>query len=76
MKTCIVPRFTAFSSASANTMFAPLPPNSNVTRFTVSEAALEISAPARVEPVNDIISMSLCDDICEPTPTPSPFIML
>ena len=57
-------------------MFAPLPPNSNVTRFTVSEAALEISAPARVEPVNDIISMSLCDDICEPTPTPSPFNML
>ena len=48
----------AFSSASANTMLAPLPPNSNATRLTVSAAFLEIRAPALVDPVKDTMSTS------------------
>ena len=32
--------------------------------------------PARVDPVKLIMSMSLCDDIWLPTPTPSPFTRL
>ena len=44
-------RSTALSSASANRRFAPLPPSSSVTRFSVSAAAFEIARPARVDPV-------------------------
>ena len=44
-------------SASSSTMLADLPPSSCATRLTVSAAALATAMPARVEPVNDIMSM-------------------
>mmetsp|Transcript_13748 Transcript_13748/g.22067 ORF Transcript_13748/g.22067 Transcript_13748/m.22067 type:complete len:208 (+) Transcript_13748:545-1168(+) len=72
----ITPRLTAFSSASAKMMLAPLPPSSRLTRFNVSAAALEMAMPARVEPVKDTMSTSGWADSCEPTPTPSPLTML
>ena len=73
---CKTPRLTAFSSASANTMFAPLPPNSRWTFFSVSAAFFEIAVPARVDPVKLTISTSLCPESCVPTPRPSPFTKL
>ncbi len=39
-------------------MLADLPPSSWATRFTVGAAACATSTPARVEPVNDIMSTS------------------
>ena len=45
-------------SASSRMMLADLPPSSCATRLTVSAAALATRMPARVEPVNDIMSMS------------------
>ena len=73
---CKTPRLTAFSSASENTILAPLPPNSRCTRLSVSAAFLEMIIPARAEPVKLTISTSLCTDNWVPTPTPSPFIKL
>ena len=58
LKQRVAPRLTALSSASAKMMFAPLPPNSRLTRLMVSAAAIEISRPARVEPVKLIMSTS------------------
>ena len=63
LKQSLTLRATARSSASAKMMLAPFPPNSSVTRFKVSEAAREIALPARVEPVNEIISMSGWTDL-------------
>ena len=40
LNTLLTPRFTAFSSASAKTIFAPLPPSSSETRFIVLAAFL------------------------------------
>src|ERR1700744_4329201 len=65
-----------FRSASSSTMFGDLPPNSCATRFTVSAAALATAIPARVEPVNDIMSMPGCEDIASPTGGPSPLMRL
>ena len=42
-------------SASANTMFALLPPSSRVTRFTWRAQPAMISRPTSVEPVNTIL---------------------
>ena len=56
---CMTPDFTALArSASSSTMLADLPPSSCATRFTVGAAACATSTPARVEPVNDIMSTS------------------
>ncbi len=57
-------------------MLADLPPSSCATRLTVSAAALATAMPARVEPVNDIMSMPGCDDIASPTVGPSPLTRL
>ena len=70
------PRVTAFASASAKMMFAPLPPSSSVTRLIVSAALLVISLPARVEPVKLTISTSGWTESWLPTPGPSPFTRL
>ena len=70
------PLIMAFSPASANTIFAPLPPSSKDTRLTVSAAFLEIATPARVEPVKDTISTSKCPVRAVPTPIPSPLTRL
>ena len=73
----VTPDETAFArSASSSTMLADLPPSSCATRFTVSAAALATAMPARVEPVNDIMSMPGCDDIASPTVGPSPLTRL
>ena len=58
LNTLLTPRFTAFASASAKTIFAPLPPSSSETRFIVSAAFLVINFPARVEPVKETMSIS------------------
>ena len=57
-------------------MLADLPPSSCATRLTVSAAAFATATPARVEPVNDIMSMPGCDDIAAPTVGPSPLTRL
>src|SRR5580692_8188834 len=68
---------TAFCrSASSRTMLADLPPSSCATRLTVSAAAFATAIPARVEPVNDIMSMPGCDDSASPTVGPSPLTRL
>ncbi len=59
-------------SSSSSTMFGLLPPSSWVTRLTVGAAFLATSMPARVEPVNDTMSMSGWLDSAAPTPGPSP----
>ena len=67
---------TSSKSASSRMMFADLPPSSCATRFTVGAALRATSMPARVEPVNDIMSTSGCDASGTPTLTPSPFTRL
>ena len=67
---------TASKSASSRMMLADLPPSSCATRFTVGAAARATSMPARVEPVNDTMSMSGCADSGAPTLTPSPLTRL
>src|SRR3546814_16129122 len=77
LKQCAALAATCFGrSASANTMFGDLPPSSRVTRLTVSAAALVTAVPARVEPVNDIMSMPGWRDIASPTVGPSPLTRL
>ena len=49
---------TKIGSASSSATFALLPPNSNVTHFTVVAAASLTETPAPVDPVNDTISTS------------------
>src|SRR3569832_925734 len=74
---CITPPETALvRSASSSTMFGDLPPSSCATRLTVSAAARATAMPARVEPVNDIMSMPGCEDIASPTVGPSPLTRL
>ena len=74
---CMTPPETALvRSASSSTMLADLPPSSCATRLTVSAAALATAMPARVEPVNDIMSMPGCADSASPTVGPSPLTRL
>ena len=58
-KSAVEVHFTASSkSASLNTIFALLPPSSNVTFFKfVAPAACMIFFPVRTEPVNVTLSM-------------------
>jgi hypothetical protein len=73
----LMPLVTAvWKSTSGSRMLADLPPSSWATRFTVAAAACATRIPARVEPVNDIMSMSGCEDIASPTTEPEPLIML
>ncbi len=57
-------------------MLGDLPPSSSATRLTVSAAAFCTATPARVEPVNDIMSMSGWRDMASPTEGPSPLTRL
>ena len=57
---------------SSSTMFGLLPPSSCATRLTVGAALRATSMPARVEPVNDTMSMSGWLASATPTPAPSP----
>ena len=63
-------------SASGRMMLGDFPPSSCDTRFTVSAAARATAMPARVEPVNDTMSMSGCVESAWPTVGPSPLTML
>ena len=63
----------AFSrSASANTMFADLPPSSSVTRLIVSGRAGRMRRPTSVEPVNAIFATSGCSTSRWPQTEPGP----
>ena len=76
-KHACTPSLTAFSrSASSRMILADLPPSSCVTRFTVGTAADATATPARVDPVNETMATSGCDEIAEPTVGPSPFTRL
>src|SRR5208337_5557271 len=55
---------------------ADLPPSSWVTRFTVGAARRATSMPARVEPVNEIMSRPECALIAAPTSGPRPLMRL
>ena len=66
------PRTAASMSASSRMMLADLPPSSCVTRLTVGAALIATWMPARVEPVNDIMSTSGCVAMAVPTVGPSP----
>jgi len=73
----LMPLVTAvWKSTSGSRMLADLPPSSWATRFTVVAAACATRMPARVEPVNDIMSMPGCADIASPTTAPVPCTML
>src|SRR5580658_6879880 len=75
--TCSTLCFTARSkSASSSSTFGDLPPNSWCTRLTDAAALRATSVPARVDPVNDTMSTSRCDDKGAPTPGPSPLMRL
>src|SRR5438045_5827911 len=74
---CMTPPVTALArSASSRMTFGDLPPSSWLTRFTVGAARLATSTPARVEPGNEIMSMSGCSLMAAPTSGPGPLIRL
>ena len=74
---CMTPPVTALvRSAPSRMMFGDLPPSSWLTRLTVGAARLATSMPARVEPVNEIMSMSGCSLMAAPTSGPRPLIRL
>src|SRR3954453_17012783 len=74
---CITPPVTALvRSAPSRITFGDLPPNSWLTRFTVGAARLATSMPARVEPVNEIMSISGCSLMAAPTSGPRPLTRL
>src|SRR5258706_13367482 len=74
---CITPPLTAFvRSAPSRMTFGDLPPSSWLTRLTVGAARLATSTPARVEPVNEIMSISGCSLMAAPTSGPRPLIRL
>ncbi len=77
LNTWATPPVTAFCrSASSRMMFGDLPPSSWLTRFTVGAARCATSMPARVEPVNEIMSISGCSLIAAPTSGPRPLTRL
>ena len=55
---------------------APLPPNSKLTLLKSLAAFCEINAPALVEPVKEIMSMSGCLVNASPVVEPSPLTKL
>ena len=71
-----VPLTAAARSASGNTTLADLPPNSSVTRFTVSAANAATRLPARVDPVKLTMSTSGWLASTSPTTGPAPLTKL
>ena len=57
-------------------MFADLPPSSSATRFNDCDASSATRLPARVEPVNDTMSISGWAAIASPTVGPVPVTRL
>ncbi len=62
----------AFTSASAKTTLADLPPSSSVTRLIVRAAPAAIDMPTSVEPVNAIFATSGCSTSRCPHVRPGP----
>src|ERR1700692_2443779 len=74
---CITRPVTALARSGPSRMtFGDLPPNSWLTRLTVGAARLATSTPARVEPVNEIMSIFGCSLMAAPTSGPRPLIRL
>ena len=72
-----MPPVTAVSrSASSRMTLADLPPSSRATRFTVPAAIAAIRLPARVDPVNEIMSTSGWDTSASPMSGPLPLTRL
>ena len=69
------PGIAASRSASANTTFGDLPPSSSETFLRLPAAALTISLPTSVEPVNATLSTSSCAASAAPA-SPKPVTML
>src|SRR5262245_35784753 len=77
LKQCAVPPAMDLArSASSRMMLGDLPPSSCDTRFTVGAAFCTTSMPARVEPVNDTMSMPGCVLMAAPTSGPNPLTRL
>src|SRR6185312_1877324 len=72
----ITSRLASPRSASANTIAGFLPPISSETFLNVLAASAAITAPVRVEPVNDTALIFGCSTIAWPTLGPSPCTML
>ena len=70
------PLSIASGSASLKIIFAPFPPNSRLTLLKSLAAFCEINAPARVEPVNEIMLTSGWLVSALPVVSPSPFTKL
>ena len=70
------PETALVKSASSRMTFGDLPPSSWLTRLTVLAARLATSMPARVEPVNEIMSMPACSLMATPTSGPRPLTRL
>ena len=71
----ISPSIAESTSASSNTMNADFPPSSNVSFLPVPAVCSRMIRPTSVEPVNAILSISLCLTISAPV-LPSPVTML
>src|SRR3954469_6652137 len=60
------------SVVSGSTTYGDLPPSSSATRLTLEAATSLTRLPARVEPVNEIMSTSGCAAIASPPTGPRP----
>ena len=63
-------------SASARITLADFPPSSSATRLTVPAATSVTRFPARVDPVKETMSTSLCAAMASPTTGPKPVTRL
>ena len=71
------PSVTACSrSASSRITSGDLPPSSSATGLTPAAASSDTRRPARVEPVNEIMSVSGWETIASPTTGPVPVTRL
>ena len=71
------PSVTACSrSASSRITFGDFPPSSSATGFGACAASSDTRLPARVEPVNDTMSVPRCETSASPTTGPVPVTTL
>src|SRR5271163_712834 len=70
------PSMAASKSASAKKMLGDLPPNSSVTRLSVSAADFMMILPTAADPVNATLSTSGWATIAAPAVSPNPVTTL
>src|SRR6516225_8627103 len=70
------PSTAASQSASAKKTFGDLPPNSSVTRLSVSAALFTMIFPTAALPVNATLSTPGCATSAAPVTSPTPFTTL